>query len=133
MSGIYYSFESQRCVDTRPAKISPQSLNRPRNAADRLRMVREYGRDSFLLPDGTPRTPLPSFPIVSARTGCFHCGLMRMQYTRIGSAMATADREYRSRLNLARRRLIRLALELADRDDPGNSCNFAYRAAERYL
>lgn len=123
-----------KCADTRPAKQSPEAQHRPGRVSEKRKMLEKYGKQAFLLPEGTPSSPgVPSFPLISKKTGCFHCGMMRMSYTRLGAAMnATKNKAYKADLRLARQRLIKKALEFADKADKTNRCNWAFRARKRY-
>lgn len=123
------------CVDTRPGRQSPEAEHRPRHVADRIKMLRQHGKKAFLLPDGTVRRPgVPAYPVISYRSGCYHCGMMRMAYTRIGAAINSArTRTERNQLIKARERLINLAIQFANVRDRSNRCNFASRASKRYL
>lgn len=128
------AYKPSRCVDTRPPKKSPEAEHRPKYVKDRLRIMREYGPDAFLMPEGTRRRPdVPAYPVISAKTGCLHCGMMRMAYTRIGAAISKSIGTDRQRLVEARERLIDLALQFSDRRDKTNRCNWAIRASKRYL
>lgn len=124
-----------KCVDTRPPRESPEARHRPKHVADRMRMLDRYGKAAFLLPEGTKLRPgVPAYPIVSANTGCYHCGMMRMSYTRIGAAINTVkSTEYRKQLMGARKKLINIALRYASARDPTNRCNWAIAASKRYL
>jgi hypothetical protein len=127
-------FAMKVCVDTRPGRQSPEAEHRPKHVPDRIKMLREHGKKAFLLPDGTVRRPgVPAYPVVSAKTGCYHCGMMRMAYTRIGAAISSArTRTEKNQLIKARQRLISLGLQFANVRDKANRCNFAYRASKRY-
>jgi hypothetical protein len=121
------------CVDTRPPRKSPISKVHPVLVSKRRKLLDKCGRKAFLLPEGTPSKPtVPSYPIVGPDC-CYHCGLMRMQYTRLGAAYNRAkSRVYKMQINEARERLIRKAARFADRRNPSNACNWALKAAERY-
>lgn len=125
-----------KCVDTRWARQgSPEIKHRPKLVGERMKVLKDYGRKAFLLPDGTKRRPdIPSYPVVSKLTGCYHCGMMRMDYTHIGAAInRTRDTAQKKKLIAARKKLIRLALKFADDTGSANRCNFAHRASKRYL
>lgn len=119
-----------KCVDTRFVK---SSLHAPRTASERLMMRELLGDEAFLMPEGTPRRSLPSFPIASRITGCYTCTMMRMQYTRIGQGLNKPDypESYKSRLREQREKMINLALEHADPRDNRNACNWAIRASKK--
>ena len=122
-----------RCVDTRPARQSPEGRHRPRLVGERRRLLEKYGDSAFLLPRGTRKRPgVPAYPVISAKSGCYHCGMMRMAYTRIGAALnRTSNKSERNELLKARKKLIKLALEISDSRDRSNRCNFAIRASKR--
>lgn len=120
------------CVDKRPARQSPYMDHYPVTAKERWELYDGYGDDAFLMPKGSPSKDIPSYPIVSKQTGCYHCGMMRMQLTRIGTQLnRTTNKDYRHALLNARDRLVKLALQFADRDDPSNRCNWALRRDRR--
>ena len=122
----------KRCADTRPPRQSPYIEHHPTTAKERWDMLDQYGPEAFLLPEGTPRKDLPAYPIVSKKSGCFHCGMMRMQLTRIGAALnRKIPNDYREKLFQARERLVDTALDYADCRDPGNSCNWALGTSKR--
>lgn len=121
------------CVDTRPPRKSPISKVHPVLVSKRRKLLEKCGRRAFLLPEGTPSRPtVPSYPVMGSDC-CYHCGLMRMQYTRLGAAYNRAkSRLYKGKITEARERLIRKAAQFADRRDPSNACNWALKAAEKY-
>lgn len=123
-----------RYADTRPARVSPVDMHVPKTVSQRRRMLDRFGNVAFLLPEGTKARPgVPSYPIVSARTGRFHCGMMRIAYTRIGAAInRTRSPTWKAQLRAARQRLIRTAHRYADSADASNTCNFAIKARRRY-
>lgn len=123
------------CVDTRSAAKSPVSVARPKTRAARDRLLLRHGRAAFLVPEGTPaKGDVPSYPLVT-EDGCFHCGMARAAYTRIGQALSKEryPETYKALLKTRRRLLINKALSFADRWDPGNACNWAFAARKRYL
>ena len=118
-----------RCADTRPPRQSPYMEHHPTTAGERRAMLDKYGAEAFLLPEGTPRKDLPAYPIVSKVSGCYHCGMMRTQLTRIGAQLnRDIPDSYRRELIKARERLINTALAFADRNDPSNRCNWALKS-----
>lgn len=139
LSGTYkkrrglIGFEGITCVNTSSMKISPPSVVKPKTTRERRLRLEKFGKSAFLLPGGTPaRGDVPSFPITD-RAGCFHCGLARMAYTRIGGALArSTSSEYDRQLKAARVKLIKKALSFADRSDKKNQCNWSYKASKRY-
>lgn len=106
----------------------------PNTKQERFKLLEEHGICAYLVPHGTPSSPgSPNFPIVNKR-GCFHCGLARAAYTRIGQSLNRSPAPaYRDLLMQGRRRIIQTALMYANKNDKGNSCNWAIRAAKRYL
>ena len=124
-----------RCVNIATMKKSPPSrLSRYySHVGIRRKMLKKCGKGSFLIPEGTPAKAVPSFPVVD-KNCCFHCGLARMAYTRIGQGINKADypEEYKAELRKARKRLIREALRYADPRNEKNQCNWAYAASRRY-
>lgn len=121
------------CVDTRPGRQSPEAEHRPKHVPDRINMLRERGKKAFLLPDGTVRRPgVPAYPVISAKTGCYHCGMMRMAYTRIGAAINSARSQMeKNQLIKARQRLIDISLQFSNVRDRSNRCNFSLAASKR--
>lgn len=110
------------------------SKHAPRNRRQRYILMSFHGKRAFLLPEGTPSNPAPSYPVLNPE-GCFVCSMARAAYTRIGQALNRRGQStvYRGRLLAARKVLIRMSLKHADPRQRGNACNFAVAAARRYL
>ena len=120
------------CAETRSERVSKAV---PRTVGRRFNLLEDYGACAFIVPEGTPASPgTPNFPVVNVK-GCFHCSMARAAYTRIGQSIGKKGypREYKDRLEGARRRLIVIAKGYADAGDDKNACNWALTAAKRYL
>ena len=125
--------EGSECADVQPASESPVSEAVPGTVGARRELLTKCGSEAFLMPDGTAARPgVPGYPVMIDDC-CYHCGLMRAAYTRIGQAMArSGSRLEKFRLRDARKQLIRKAASFADKNDKTNACNWAFAAAKKY-
>jgi len=121
-----------RCVDKTRKESAGHAA--PKRVDERFAMIEQFGDEAFLLPQGTPRLNAPSYPVVSKTSGCYHCGLMRAAYTRIGTQInrRSTPASYKKELIKAREQLIKLGLQFANKRDRRNSCNWAIKASKRY-
>ena len=125
-----------RCVNIATMKKSPPSRlsKHYSHVGTRRKTLSKCGVNAFLMPGGTPaKGNVPSFPIVD-KNCCFHCGLARMAYTRIGASLNIPDypETYKRKLRAARKKLINEALLYSDKRDKKNQCNWAVAASRRY-
>lgn len=122
---------SYPCAVTRKESASEA---KPKTVRERFKLLEKHGECAYLVPGGTPSSPgSPNYPIVNKR-GCFHCGLARAAYTRIGQSLNRKQtKAYRDLLMQGRRHIIQTALMYANKNDKANACNWAIRAAKRYL
>lgn len=125
--------EGAECCDVQAAQKSPVSEAVPPTVGARRELLTRCGSGAFLMPDGTQARPdVPGYPVMGEDC-CYHCGMMRAAYTRIGQALNRKGSVLeKARLKNARRGLIRKAAAFADRSDKSNACNWALAAAKRY-
>jgi len=127
------NLEGSECADVQPASESPVSEAVPESVGARQELLTKCGSEAFLMPDGTAARPgVPGYPVMIDDC-CYHCGLMRAAYTRIGQAMTrSGSRLEKFRLRDARKQLIQKAASFADQTDKTNACNWAFTAAKKY-
>lgn len=125
--------EGAECADVQPARDSPVSAALPGSVGARRELLQRCGSGAFLMPNGTQARPgVPGYPVMLDDC-CYHCGMMKAAYTRIGQALSReGSRLEKSKLKIARDGLIRRAAKFADRADKTNACNWSLTAAKRY-
>jgi len=119
-----------KCVRTEKHKVFRTV---PRTQSQRFQRLQIYGKDAFVMPEGTPANPgIPAYPVVD-KQGCFDCSLAKAAYSRLSQQISKKEypAAYRNQLKKRRLQLIERVLHVADPGDKQNACNFAIAAAKR--
>lgn len=124
-------------VDHRPKSQSGWGKYKPTTVAQRNQIRETCGDVCFLLPGGTPARPrVPAYPICArldkTRGQCtLSCPGMEAAYKRLmmGIVHYTYPEGYKAYMRAAVNRVIKLARQHADANDPANTCNWSLRAS----